>query len=428
MFTLLDLAARNVRRNKSRTALTLGAIGFGVLMTLFLGGFAQGFRNLLIDDTIRGKTGAMQVHRRGYFDVRDNQPLDLDMEQGGELERRIRAVPGVTAVTPRLVFSGLLNNGSNSTNVVVTAMDPASFLTVLPQAADELRGANVDSAPGAAVLGADLARALGVLVPVPGSQPRDPTNPNDKGEERLEAGGVMVFQAAAKDGRQNALDATVAGCLDNGNAFESKRVAYVPLAYAQELLGMPGRVTEYAIAVRSREDVEPVAAALQQALGDEYEVQTWQALRPNVADVTRFVKIVLTAICVVFLIIAVIGVVNTMLMSVLERTREIGTMMAVGVRRGQVLALFVLEAAVQALVGGVVGALLGGGIVLRIAANGGVASYAPGTKVIKYVVPSVPMELAAAALVASLAGAVLAAVYPAWRASRLRPVEALRSV
>ncbi len=425
MFTQLTLAVRNVRRNKARTALTLGTIGFGVLMTFFLGGFAQGFRNMLIDDTIFGRTGALQVHKRGYFEVRDNQPIDFDIEQGGELQRRIEAVPGVVAVTPRIVFSGLLNDGSRSTNVVVTGMEAETMGRVLPMAKDDVNGGGVGSEASATVLGADLARALQLLVPKEGAPP---PKANEKPEETFQSGRVVVFQAAAKGGRQNALDATVTGTIDNGNAFESKRVAYVPLSWAQRLLGMEGRVTEYAIAVQHRDEIDDVAERLRTALGAEYEVQTWRELRPNVADVTRFVKVVLTAICLIFLIIAVIGVVNTMLMSVLERTREIGTMMAVGVKRGQVLAMFVMEAAVQAALGGLVGGAIGAGIVLRIAATGGVAVFAPGTKVLKHIVPALPTELVVVALVASLVGAMGAALYPAWRASRLHPVEALRAL
>ena len=424
MFTQLLLAVRNITRNKSRTALTLGAIGFGVGMTFFLGGFAQGFRNLLIDDTILARTGALQVHRRGYFDVRESQPLDFDFAQGGEVERKIRAVPGVTGLTPRLVFSGLLNNGSSATTVVVNGIDAVSNRVVLPLAKDDLKGQDVDGAPRGAVLGGDLARALGLLVPRPGApMPKE----GERGEEVIPEGRLVVFQAAGKSGQQNALDATVVGSIDNGNAFESKRVAYVPLPLAQELLGMPGRITEYAVAVTGRDVVDRVAADLQTALGPEYEVQRWQELRPNVADVTGFVRTVLTAVCLVFLVIAIIGVVNTMLMSVLERTREIGTMMAGGVRRGQVLVMFVLEAAVLAVLGSVSGGLLGAVVIAVIAARGGVAANAPGTMIVKHIVPVVPVELAVLAPVAALLGALLAALYPAWRASRLRPVEALRA-
>lgn len=88
MWTFIRLAIRNVRRNAFRTLLTLGAIGFGVLMTVFLGGVSQGFTNMLTDDSIKGKVGALQVHRKGYYDVKDSSPLDFDMEQGGRSRRK----------------------------------------------------------------------------------------------------------------------------------------------------------------------------------------------------------------------------------------------------------------------------------------------------------------------------------------------------
>src|SRR6185312_7739661 len=104
MWTFFRLATRNVRRNKARTALTLAAIGFGVLMTVFLGGFSVGFTNMIQDDSIQSKVGALQVHRKGFFEVKDSSPLDFDMEQGGALEQKIRSVSGIKDVAPHLVF------------------------------------------------------------------------------------------------------------------------------------------------------------------------------------------------------------------------------------------------------------------------------------------------------------------------------------
>lgn len=405
MWELFTLALRNVRRNRSRTALTLGAIAFGVFMTLFLGGFAQGFVNMLVDDTVLGKTGAVQVHRKGYFDLRDSQPLDYDFDEGGELARRLGAVPGVRAITARLVFSGLVNDGNSSTLVTVTALDPATVYDVLPMMKEEFEGRPLDAAaPRGAIVGLELSKAFDAP---PGSS--------------------LVLQASSKAGRQNALDLDVVGLINNGNAFESKRVAYVTLPFAQELLGMPGRVTEYVIAVDDREAIPRVAAAVAAAAGPEFEVQTWRELRASIADLVRFVRIVLSVICFVFLVIAVIGIVNTLLMSVLERTREIGTMMAIGLRRGRILVLFLFEATVLAVVGGGAGVLAGTGLIGAWAARGGVVANAPGTTVVKHIVPATPAALVLIALGAVIVGSLVAAVYPAWRASRLRPVDALRA-
>ncbi len=405
MFTLIGLAFRNVLRNKGRAGFTVGAIAFGVMMTLMLGSFVIGLGNAMIDDVVNGKVGALQVHRKGYDDVRENQPLDLDFAQTGEVIEKVKRVPGVTAVSPRLVFSGLAANGSQSTMVIATGIDATLENKVLPDANAFLTGKAVDaSAANGVVFGMDLAAAMA-----------------------LTAGSGGTLQAASKNGQQNALDFELRGTLNSGNAFESKRTVLVPLKWAQELLGMDGRITELAVATRDRESIDEVASGIRAALGPDYEVQTWKQLRPNVDDVVNFQRMVLTAICLVFLVIAIIGVVNTMLMAVLERTREIGTMMAVGMRRGKITVLFLLEAAALALIGVASGLAVSLAVIFAIADKGGVPAAAPGSTAIYHIVPAVPFYLLAPTILLAGFGTILAGVYPSWRAARLNPVDALRS-
>jgi putative ABC transport system permease protein len=404
MNALLSLAIRNVFRNKARSGLTMGAIAFGVLMTMLLGSLVVGLGNIMIDDVILGRTGALQVHQKGYDDVKDSQPLDFDLPAKGELLDRIAQTEGVLAVAPRLVFSGLISNGSQSTPMLAMGVDPDAEYRVLTWARNWLTGKPVTAqANHGALLGKDLADAL-----------------------EMKLGDAGTVQAATKNGQQNALDFEAVGTTDNGNAFESKRQIFVPLAFAQDLLGMPGRITEIAVAVRDRDAVEDTAARLRARLGPGYEVQTWAQLRPNVQDVVLFQHIVLGVICVVFLVIAVIGVINTMLMSVLERTREIGTMMAVGVKRGAISALFLLESVALAVLGGGAGMALALSIIRVVAGRGGIAANAPGSTAVYFIVPATPAGLVLPTLLATLLGTALAGVYPAYRASRLRPVEALR--
>ncbi len=405
MFTLIRLAIRNVLRNKSRAAFTVGAIGFGVLMTLLLGSFVVGLGNAMVDDIVQGKVGAFQVHRKGYSDVRENQPLDLDFADTGANLSNIKKIHGVTGVSPRLVFSGMAANGSQSTMIVVTGIDPAQEYRVLPHANDFLEGKPVDNAvANGAIFGKDLADALG-----------------------LKAGTGGTIQAASKSGQQNALDFELRGALNNGNAFESKRSVVVPLRWAQNLLGMEGRVTELAVSTQNREDIPAIAAQVQNLLGPDYEVQTWKQLRPNVDDVVNFQRMVLGAICSIFLVIAIIGVVNTMLMAVLERTREIGTMMAVGMRRHRITELFLWEATTLAVIGTGSGLAVALAIIEAVARKGGVPANAPGSAAVYYIVPAVPFDLLAPTLLAAFVGTILAGAYPSWRAARLNPVDALRA-
>ncbi len=410
MLTLIRLAIRNIRRNRSRSALTLGAIFLGVAMTIVLAGFGNGLGVLMANDVVKAKVGAIQIHRRGYAGERDNQPLKLDMPEAGALRDEIGRVPGVAAVSPRIVFAGLLNNGREATMFVGRGVDPVGEYQVLPWGGNDIEGSRIE--PGekrrnAGVLGAELARALGAKV----------------------AQTSLTLQATTQAGQQNALDLEVAGTIDNQNAFESKRLLDVPLAFAQDLLRMPGRVTEWVVRVDDLDAIDGVAASLRTKLGSDYEVETWRVLRPNIDDVIRFQQIVVGIVSIVFLVIVVFGVVNTMVMSVLERTREIGTMMALGVRRAQVSLLFVWEAAALAVVGGGLGAATGRGIVWLIGTRGGIKMAAPGMTVEKFhLVPVIPPGMIRMALVGAVAGAVLAALYPAWKAARMRPVEALRAL
>jgi putative ABC transport system permease protein len=404
----LILAMRNVIRSRARALLTMSAIGFGVLMTLTLGAFVNGLGNVMMDDVILGKVGALQIHKKGYDDVRENQPLNLSMELGGDLERKIAAVRGVASVSPRLVFGGLLTNGTQSANYVGVGIDPVQEPKTLPWSARSLTGKPVSASADkvyTAVLGNELATALA-----------------------LQPGTTATLQAATAAEQQNALDLEVSGNVDNGNPWESKRVLMVPLAFAQELLDMPGKVTEYVVSVPDRDEIPAVAERLRVALGPDYEVQTWSQLRPNVADVVLFQRAILGAVGIVFLVIAVIGVINTMLMSVLERTREIGTMMAVGVKRRVITMLFLLEGLLLAVVGSFAGSVVAFVLVQVVVARGGIEATAPGATAIFAIFPDLPAWLLLPTIGLTLLGTLLAAAWPAYRASRLDPVEALRSV
>lgn len=406
MFRLLSLAARNVTRSKARSALTVGMLFFGVMMSLTLSGFVLGVGETLVDEAIKARVGALEVHRAGYFEERDKSPLKLDLEQGGALEATLKATPHVTAVTPRIVFGGILTNGSRGTMVVATAVDPDSVFAALPQVNKYVEGSYLK--PGdqnGLIVGTVMGHSMAL------------TN-----------GAPVMMQAQAQNGRQNALDLELRGTMMGQNPLESKRAITVPLAWAQELLGMKGRVTEYVVAIDAPEHLQATAAALRAALGPTYEVHTWEELRPALRDMRFIQRAILGAVSFVFLIIAVFGVANTMLMSVMERTREIGTMLAVGMTRAQIAGLFLLEAAVQAVVGASLGVAVAV-VIIRVASSRGGFFVSMGAgQGGQHVMPTLLPQAVVIAVVAATLGALLASVSPALRASRLRPVEALASV
>jgi putative ABC transport system permease protein len=170
--------------------------------------------------------------------------------------------------------------------------------------------------------------------------------------------------------------------------------------------------------------IPTVREAVQAALGPDYEVNTWDEIATFIADARMRQNVIIQIIAAIFMLLMLLGVANTMLMSVLERTREIGTMMAVGVRRGRIVVLFLFEALFIGALGGVAGGLVGSAVVAGLAARG-IEVTAPGSNVPFTIHPFVTAGYLATVVAIAAGGALCFSMYPAWRASKLRPVQAL---
>jgi putative ABC transport system permease protein len=398
MTTLLLIAIRNLLRNRRRTAITLGAMLLGVTVSVVVRGLLNGIDEGMRDQAIQASSGAVQIHRAGYLENVLSTPLGLDMPAGEELLHQVRGVPGVAAAAPRLQFAGTLSVGEESVFLAVQGLDPVAEAAVCPLRAETLEPGSRFGDPAGVVLSRPLLEATAAR---PGT--------------------AAVFLAPDQDGALNGVEARVTGGL-RGGGLES-RTGLVPLALAQELLRMPGRATEIAVAVKDLRQAPEVAARLRQTLGERFEVHTWDQVLGGVKDAFARHDLVSRIIAVVFVVLMLLGISNTMLMSALERTREIGTMMAVGLRRSRVLRLILFEALVLGAMGSGAGGLLGALIIAWLAHRHIVVSSPVGLAF--HFVPSVSAGYVVTLVAVVAVGAVLSSLYPAWRASRLRPVQAL---
>jgi putative ABC transport system permease protein len=403
-----SLAVRNVSRNRRRSAITLAAILLGVTVITLMRGFTGGFMTLMVEDVVKGRTGALQIHRSGYMDTLEAIPTKLNMPYSPELIGKVMQVKGVTGVTGRIQFSGLVGNGMSQTMFVGRGLDLENEKKACPRSGTEVKEGGQPLAAGDyahALVGYELAQSFHLDHPSVDS---------------------VNLQTSSPEGRANSMDLKVKGLSASNFPFENKRVVTLPLKTAQELLGMQDRVTEYAVGIADLSEVERVADDVRAVLGDGYEVHTWPQLQPFVRDIINRQNIVLGGVAVVLFVIVLTGIINTMLMSVFERVREIGTMLAVGVKRRQILQLFILEAGVIGVIGGALGALLGRGILLVLATRG-IPIKLAGTSGESMLRPEVSVSFVLMAIVIAILGALVAAAYPAWRASRMNPVDALRS-
>lgn len=403
---LPKLALRNVGRNRRRSLITGVTIVFGVAMVLVVRGFTGGMAAMMTDDVVQGRSGAIQIHRAGYIDSADSVPTKLNLPYTDELRAKIAAVPHVSGVTGRITFNGLVSNGSQQTMFIGRGLDLTHEQEACPKARTLVaKGAPLEPTDGTAVtlLGFELAQSF-----------------------KVDPDAMVTLQSSSPTGRSNALDLKVKGLTTSSFPFENKRVVTLPLGTAQQLVGLESRVTEYVLAVDDLQFLDQTAEALRSTLGPEYEVHTWRELQPFVRDLIARSNFVLGAIAFVLFIIVLTGIINTMLMSVFERVREIGTLLAVGVRRAQVMQMFLIEAGVIGIAGGLAGALVGR-IVLFIFNTRGIPIQLSGLSGSNVLRPFATNGFTLAAIVVAVLGALFAALWPAFRASRLNPVEALRS-
>ncbi len=412
---IFRLALRNLWRHRRRTVLTMGALAVGVTAVVGVRGLLNGLQRSLITGVTEGGIGAFQVHAEGFMASIDAMPLTPDLPGDDGALATIEAVPGVAAVAPRLIFPALLAGDDDSTFSLVIGTDYAREEKVSPgrrrlMTQGRWPGAHDDTAadaPGvesAAIVGSELMRGL-----------------------KLREGGRAAILGSDIDGVMNGVDVSVAGAIAAPTQGE-KRLVLIPLARAQELIRRPGRVTEYAVAIDEGADVEVVAAAVKAtvgtSLGTPIEVHTWPTLVPFVSDARSTQNAVLRVVTATLLFVILMGLANTLLMSVFERTREIGTFLALGMKRRRVLALFVTEGVLLGVGGALIGDVVGSTIVTAMGAKGLMLT-TPGASLPQLITPHIGPDFLISMVLVAAVGAAIASLSPALRASRLDPVAAL---
>ncbi|MGA9526052.1 MAG: FtsX-like permease family protein, partial [Myxococcaceae bacterium] len=374
---LIRIAARSLSRNRRRTVLSMGAIALGVAAMVLFEGLVHGQRDMMLGNLVRGVLGAVQVHRAGYLANVQGLPLSLDLEDSEDLRNRMREVPGVVEVAPRISFGAMFALADPQRQpgfFIATAIDPDLERKVTPWRFDWLQaGRFFERSERAVLLNAPFASSMGAA-----------PSAGDPGPEVQWPGLIVTDRDGAPNGEVVALSGTFALA-----APGDKKVGLVPLQVAQRLLRMEGRVTEYAIGTARLEDAHAVRDRLKAALGPGFEVHAWDELLPFVKELVGLQDTFLGVVGMVFLVTVLLGIANSMLTNVLERVREIGTMLAVGMRRRQIVALFLLEAGMLGIAGGLLGALLGAGVVALLHQQG-IPFEAPGSGVLSVVRPHVP--------------------------------------
>jgi putative ABC transport system permease protein len=400
---LLRLAVRNVERHRARTALVVGAVAFGVAGLILAGGFVQDIFRQLGEALIRSQTGHLQIARKGFFEQGTRFPEKYLIAKPSEVAARAEQTVRAHAVMARLAFSGLLGNGTADLPIVGEGVEPekeaqlASFVTMVAGRALEAQDHY------SAVIGQGLAESL-----------------------RLDAGSRAVLLSATTDGALNTLDLEIVGVFQSFSKDYDARAVRVPLAAAQELLGVKGANTIVVLLVETRDTLRAASALGTAVAAAGLEVKTWQELNDFYENTVKLYDRQFLVLQIIVLAMVMFGVANAVNMAVFERTGEFGTMRAVGDNARKIFSLVLVEGAVLGLVGAAIGVVAG--VVLAVAISAvGIPMPPPPNSSVGYTakIQIVPAVLGSAFLVGWIA-TVLASIPPAWRVSRIPIVDALR--
>ena len=409
MGKFLLLAFRNVFRNRRRTIMTLFMVSGGVAGLLLAGGYFAHMIDGLREDTIHNGLGHIQIFTAEHFQRDEVHVLDTGIDNWRAVAASVRSADHVRGVAPRIEFYGMVSNGQKSSVFMGSAVDPVAerslgftpYLTA---------GRDLSGNPGSdveALIGSGLAKSMNVKV-----------------------GDGLTLMTVTADGALNGVDVEIVGIVTTGVAEMDARYMRITLAAAQRLL-QSSRVTNLVVGLDATSNTDAVYNALLprlRGMPQKLVLKKWIDLATYYKQVrTMFNGIFLFMGFIVFFMVLMSSV-NTLLMTMFERTREIGAMLAMGTSRLWIVALMMAEATLIGVIGAIAGVIVGNLLGTLINVSHLYMPPPPGYSVrIPFMVEHVPSLMIGSSLLVIVSLA-LASILPALRASRLQIAEALAHV
>lgn len=406
----LRLAWRNAHRSVRRTALTASAVTVAAAAVVFGRGYMRGALDNISDTFWRTETGHVRVRREGFTARERSLPAYLSIPGAVDLARDLARLPGVRAAVPRVRSFALVDGAGANRGGVLLGLDLALEADFWRPQGMLVAGRLPAQGRAEALVGEGIARKLGVGV-----------------------GDSLTLLVQTSYRSLGGLRVAVAGLARSGMAFLDNAMLVVALDQAQSMLDLEGGGTEVLVFAEDADDTDAVLARVQEAVRGRIpggaEVRAWYA-QSQLMRLLASSDAMMAIVWALLLLMAGLVVVNTMLMAVMERTREFGTQAALGMRRADLVRLVVEEGAVIGALGGAVGAAIGSAITLYLGFTGidfSAYSRAMALPFSPVVYPAWAWADALGSVALGALAAGLAALVPGWRAARLQPAEALRT-
>jgi putative ABC transport system permease protein len=407
------LAWRNLWRNRTRTAITTTAITFSLALMLISQGINEYTYSQMLGSADKAAGGSVLVNAKGYWASRGSELVIAD---GQDVVAKARAAVPEATVLPRVIIQGLLSSSHGNQGMELHGVDPAaedSFRNIKRYLVegDFLTGDHKTPL----VLGRGVADDLG-----------------------LELGDRVVLTATDPSGEMVRALFRLSGVLESGSRSVDDMAAYTTVAAAQQAVGLGERLTQVGVVLPAGASPDAAKRALVAALaplGEALEVLTWAEAMPEIIALIEMDSKMGQGMMFAIFIIVVFGIANTLLMAVMERIRELGLLSALGMTPRRIGALVVLETVLLALfsIGLAVAIALGAHLALQTYGIDMAAFSQSEVEMSGVIVENLVIHstIVASKWLASIGAVfvlvVVAALYPAWRATRVNPTEAMRT-
>lgn len=416
---LVKIAWRNVWRSRTRSAVVILAMAAGVWALSFVLSFSNGITYTYISNAIRDQLSHIQLH---HPDFPEDKNSKYYLSNADEMLEEIRQMPEVEAATARLLATGMVSSARTARGVQIIGVNPVTETKVTHFEKNIVEGEYFEEGRKNQIL---LSRRMA-----------------EKLKVKLRSRIVLTFQNL--DGEITAAAFRVAGLFNTGNmitddvqvfvqAADLKR-NLVPQASADGAPDLPeaeGIAQEMAVFLKDSKMVGPVKSRLKAAYPDALVEDYWE-LSPQIELYETQINTSNSIIITIFMLALIFGIINTMLMAVLERYKELGMLMAIGMKKGKIFTMIVLETLMLGIVAAPLGLGLGFTTVFLLQDTGidlsafsaGLARFGINTTIFPVLNAKLYIQIATAVFITTL----LASVYPARKAVKLRPVEALHKI
>ncbi len=402
---ILKIAWRNILRNRRRTMIIGASIIVGVAALMVYDSFMKGMGKQMINLQIQTDVGHIHVSRKGF---NDDKTVNNFLPAKKEVWKKLNGFDFIKAYAPRIETAGMINSAGFSSGVNIVGVDPEKEVKVTRISEFIVDGNYFSDGEREIVLGEKLADKL-----------------------EVEIGDKLVLQAAELDGSIGAELFRLTGTFVSGSDEYDKNQVYVTLDNARKILGLGDKISQFVVVLDDQNKVETYKSEIAAKFDDSYEILSFADLMPMIVSYEKQIQQFSLVIYFIIIIAILFGVINTMLMSVMERIQEIGVLMALGMKRGKIFIMIIEEAIILGLIGSVIGFVVGGGVLLMFP-NGldlsvfseSLSSLGIGSRIHPVFDETVIFN----ALVLMPLSAAAAAIYPALKAIKLLPTDAMRYV